>query len=102
MGLIANVLFSLLALGLAWWWIRPVPAGHPLPTSNFGPSPDLPPPSQGSMPTIRFPKRQTDPAWRPTAPEGFDVELFARQGLDHPRWLYELSNGDVLIAGERL
>ncbi len=100
MGLFAQVLFALLALGLGYWWVRPTPQGHPLPATNWGPNPDLPPPTQASTPTLRFPKRQLDATWRPTAPAGFAVELFARDGLSHPRWLVELSNGDVLIAGE--
>ena len=33
----------------------------------------------------------------PTAAEGLAVTAFAR-GLDHPRWLYVLPNGDVLVA----
>ncbi len=33
----------------------------------------------------------------PTAPAGFKVSLYAG-GLDHPRWLYVLPNGDVLVA----
>jgi len=34
---------------------------------------------------------------RPTAAEGTAVNVFA-DNLDHPRWLYVLSNGDVLVA----
>ena len=33
----------------------------------------------------------------PTAPVGFQVTALAR-GLDHPRWVYVLPNGDVLVA----
>ncbi len=33
----------------------------------------------------------------PIAPDGFTVTRFA-EGLDHPRWLYLLPNGDVLVA----
>lgn len=33
----------------------------------------------------------------PTAPDGFRVTQFAG-GFDNPRWLYELPNGDVLVA----
>ena len=36
----------------------------------------------------------------PTAPPGFKVTLFA-DGLDSPRWLYVLPNGDVLVAESR-
>jgi glucose/arabinose dehydrogenase len=34
---------------------------------------------------------------KPTAADGTSVAAFAR-GLDHPRWLYVLPNGDVLVA----
>jgi len=34
---------------------------------------------------------------RPVAAEGTAVAAFAK-GLDHPRWLYVLPNGDVLVA----
>ena len=33
----------------------------------------------------------------PRAADGLTVHAFAR-GLDHPRWLYVLPNGDVLVA----
>lgn len=36
----------------------------------------------------------------PTAPPGFEVELFA-DGFDSGRWLYVLPNGDVLVAQAR-
>jgi glucose/arabinose dehydrogenase len=41
---------------------------------------------------------QTPPAhFAPTAPAGFTVTKFAG-GLSHPRWLFTLPNGDVLVA----
>ena len=33
----------------------------------------------------------------PVAARGFRVQAFA-SGLDHPRWLYRLPNGDILVA----
>jgi glucose/arabinose dehydrogenase len=33
----------------------------------------------------------------PVAPEGFEVTKFA-DGLDHPRWIYVGSNGDIFVA----
>lgn len=50
------------------------------------------------FPTVRV----ADPiGWQdgqtPTAPAGLQVQPFAK-GLDHPRWLYRLANGDVLVA----
>ncbi|WP_279480919.1 sorbosone dehydrogenase family protein [Aureimonas sp. SK2] len=37
---------------------------------------------------------------KPTAPEGFTVQAFAK-GLDNPRWMHVLENGDVLVAEAR-
>ncbi len=34
---------------------------------------------------------------KPVAPAGFTVSLFAK-GLQNPRWLYVVSNGDILVA----
>jgi glucose/arabinose dehydrogenase len=34
---------------------------------------------------------------KPVAPKGFTVTKFA-DGLDHPRWIYVASNGDVFVA----
>ncbi|HJP99916.1 MAG TPA: hypothetical protein VJ862_15275 [Rhodanobacteraceae bacterium] len=36
---------------------------------------------------------------KPQAAGGFEVHAFAL-GLDHPRWLYVLPNGDVLVADD--
>lgn len=46
----------------------------------------------------KFSKVAGWPAGRtPAAPPGFEVAAFA-EGLDNPRWLYVLPNGDVLVA----
>lgn len=37
------------------------------------------------------------PGEHPTPAQGLTVQRFA-EGLDHPRWLYRLPNGDVLVA----
>jgi len=37
------------------------------------------------------------PGETPTAPTGFRVTLYA-DGFENPRWLYELPNGDILVA----
>jgi glucose/arabinose dehydrogenase len=67
------------------------------PPIGYGPDPILPPPDT----TQRAAKFAKIVGWRdghtPTAPEGFAVELFAG-GLQHPRWLCVLPNGDVLVA----
>jgi glucose/arabinose dehydrogenase len=65
--------------------------------SLVGPEPLLPAPRRG-VPTLRFSKATGWPPDRtPTAPPGFTVTRFACD-LDHPRWLYQLPNGDVLVA----
>jgi glucose/arabinose dehydrogenase len=63
-----------------------------------GPRPALPPPKKSLLPTINV---VTAKGWpegaKPTAAEGTQVVAFAR-GLEHPRWLHVLPNGDVLVA----
>jgi glucose/arabinose dehydrogenase len=53
---------------------------------------------QGSIPTLKMPTAQ---GWArgqtPVAAPGLKVNAFA-SGLDHPRWIHVLPNGDVLIA----
>ncbi len=36
----------------------------------------------------------------PTAPEGFEVSLFA-SGLDQPRWVYEMDNSDIIVSDSK-
>jgi glucose/arabinose dehydrogenase len=63
-----------------------------------GPNPVLPPPSKSLIPTVKVATAIGWPAeGEPIALEGTGVTAFAR-GLDHPRWLYVLPNGDVLVA----
>ena len=63
-----------------------------------GPSPTLPEPTRTLVPTLNVAKAVGWPAGgKPVASAGMKVDAFAR-GLDHPRWLYVLPNGDVLVA----
>ena len=63
-----------------------------------GPAPSLPAPNHSLIPTINVVKASPWPAGTaPQAAPGLDVRAFARD-LDHPRWLYVLPNGDVLVA----
>jgi glucose/arabinose dehydrogenase len=63
-----------------------------------GPKPQLPPPKETLFPTIRIATAEGWPAGaRPTPAAGLSVAAFA-SGLEHPRWLYVLPNGDVLVA----
>ena len=68
------------------------------PLSGFGPDPVLPAPRRALIPTVNVAEAVGWPAGRtPTAAPGFRVQAFAT-GLDHPRWLYRLPNGDILVA----
>lgn len=63
-----------------------------------GPTPQLPPPNKTLIPTVNIAPATGWPAGgRPQATQGIEVKAFA-EGLDHPRWLYLLPNGDVLVA----
>ncbi|RJG06556.1 sorbosone dehydrogenase family protein [Noviherbaspirillum cavernae] len=66
--------------------------------AGMGPNPTLPPPNHTVIPTINVAPAKGWPAGtKPTAAPGFTVMPYAT-GLDHPRWLYVLPNGDVLVA----
>jgi glucose/arabinose dehydrogenase len=66
--------------------------------STFGPNPQLPTPTRGLLPTVHIAPAQGWPSdGKPRSPQGWQVTAFAR-GLSHPRWLYVLPNGDVLVA----
>jgi glucose/arabinose dehydrogenase len=72
--------------------------GHPPPKSNFGAKPTLPAPDPQSIPTINVNSTAPWPAdGAPKAPAGFTVTRYAAN-LQHPRWIYVLPNGDVLVA----
>jgi glucose/arabinose dehydrogenase len=72
-------------------------ASHSI-AEGTGPSPRLPPPQQTWLPTVNIaPARGWAEGAKPVAGEGLRVVAFA-EGLDHPRWLLVLPNGDVLVA----
>ena len=72
--------------------------GHPVPSSSYGAHPVLPEPDKSLLPTVNFSTAEAWPAGAaPAAPRGFTVTRFA-EGLAHPRWLYVLPNGDMLVA----
>ena len=63
-----------------------------------GPDPRLPAPDTSLIPTVKIaPAIGWPDGARPIAAQGTEVVAFA-DGLDHPRWLYVLPNGDVLVA----
>ncbi|MEY4642441.1 MAG: hypothetical protein RLZZ227_2435 [Pseudomonadota bacterium] len=64
----------------------------------YGPDPQLPPPTTSLIPTINIaPAVGWQAGARPTVAAGLGINAFAT-GLEHPRWLYVLPNGDVLVA----
>ena len=66
--------------------------------AGVGPQPHLPAPRQALIPTVNIAKaRGWPPGMVPTVAPPLTVTAFA-QNLDHPRWLYTLPNGDVLVA----
>ena len=93
------ILAILVVMGGAalWWAFQPDPARLSITAV------------QGERPTISAPREQTIPTiavadavgWKngatPVAAAGLHVAAFA-SGLDHPRWLYRLPNGDILVA----
>jgi len=67
-------------------------------SAGTGPQPTLPPPNPTLIPTIKVaPAKGWPTGATPQAAAGTRVNAFA-SGLDHPRWLYVLRNGDVLVA----
>jgi glucose/arabinose dehydrogenase len=66
--------------------------------ADVGPQPALPPPHSTLIPTVHIAPAKGWPAGAtPVAAAGLAVYAYAA-GLDHPRWLYVLPNGDVLVA----
>ena len=66
-------------------------------SAGMGPAPVLPKPAKGLLPTVNIAEATGWRGGRPRPAPGLAVTAFA-QGLDHPRWLHVLPNGDVLVA----
>lgn len=63
----------------------------------YAQQPDLPPPHATKSYTKYSNVKGWDDGAKPLAPDGFMVNLYA-DGFQNPRWLYELPNGDLLVA----
>ncbi len=95
--LIALGLLVLIAAGMVYWLTRPDQARHPIETV-MGPRPNITTPRRQTIPTVAVAEvARWSGGAMPTAASGLRVQPFAG-GLDHPRWLYRLPNGDVLVA----
>ena len=93
--LIVVGILVVLAGALLYWLSRPDVAQHP---EVLGVYPTLSEPRMQNFPTVGI---ADVVGWqggaKPVAAAGLQVAAFA-SGLDHPRWLYRLPNGDVLVA----
>lgn len=68
------------------------------PSEGMGPNPTLPAPRTTPLPTVNIAPAKGWPAGvMPTPMAGLAVTALA-SGLDHPRWVHVLPNGDVLVA----
>ena len=69
------------------------------PATTVGPNPTLPPPEKAKLiPTVKIAEARGWPAGvTPVVADGLKVNALAT-GLAHPRWIYVLPNGDVLVA----
>jgi glucose/arabinose dehydrogenase len=66
--------------------------------ASQGANPPLPPPQHSTIPTVHIaPALGWPKEAKPKAAQGLAVNAFATE-LEHPRWLYALPNGDVLVA----
>ena len=67
-------------------------------TAGYGPQPTLPEPQTSVIPLVNVVEAKGWPEGaKPAAANGTTVVAFANQ-LEHPRWVYVLPNGDVLLA----
>ena len=99
-----TVVFTLTALASAVALAQTAPAAPAAPAGSaaypvgFGPNPVLPKPDKSLIPTVNVaPVDRWTAQETPRPPAGFTVTAYARD-LDHPRWIYTLPNGDVLVA----
>jgi glucose/arabinose dehydrogenase len=94
--------FALLAMSIATMAGSLVACTDPQDTvtaeQSYGASPNLPAPQTSWVPTVNIAVASSWPAGeKPKAADGMAVNAFAA-GLDHPRTVYVLPNGDVLVA----
>ena len=91
------IIFGLLALIVGWFVTRPDQAEVAL-VATEGVAPELIDPDPQTIPTVRVAEvARWTAGEKPVAAPGLSVARFA-DGLDHPRSLYQLPNGAVLVA----
>ncbi|HSG55719.1 MAG TPA: sorbosone dehydrogenase family protein [Paracoccaceae bacterium] len=95
--LVLLLVILVLAGGVLWWLTRPVPALYSLEETS-GTDPLLAEPDPQLIPTVGV---SAPIGWgddgAPQAAEGLVVNRFA-EGLEHPRVIYTMPGGDVLVT----
>lgn len=93
-----RLLAVVLLIGLVWLGYSYADQSMLTPMADFGPNPVLPAPRSSWIPFVKIAKAVGWPQGATPRPApGLSVKAFAR-GLNHPRWVYVLPNGDVLVA----
>ncbi len=95
--LIFVAILVVLAAG-AWFWVSQPDQARLSLEAVMGPRPKITAPRVQTIPTIKV---ANVVGWqngaKPVPAAGLQVAPFAT-GLDHPRWMYQLPNGDILVA----
>ncbi len=91
-------IFSVVSVGAVFAaWAIAVSADEAK-SPGFGPNPNLPAPQSNLIPTIKVaPAVGWSANEKPSTPPDLTATAYAT-GLEHPRWLYVLPNGDVLVT----
>ncbi|RZV34450.1 MAG: sorbosone dehydrogenase family protein, partial [Chromatiales bacterium] len=94
--ILLGLLAAVLAI-VAWQLLFPAPSILSE-QADYGPTPQLVEPHKTLVPVLRPAKAVGWPGGEmPSPASGLAINAFVG-GLDHPRWLYVLPNGDVLVA----
>lgn len=89
---------SLLVVPVALLLVSCSESSQLAPMADTGTTPVIVPPVKTQVPTVHIaPARGWAAGEKPLAAKGLRVDVFAA-GLEHPRWLFVLPNGDVLVA----
>jgi len=95
--LAAVVIVVLLAAAYITWSLYSGGSDNPI-TATSGLDPTLVAPDAQTIPSVKLPKPASWPdGTGPIPAKGLEVSRFA-EGLDHPRTMLTLPNGDVLVA----
>jgi len=68
------------------------------PPQTIGPKPSLPEPEKQTIPVVQVAEAKGWPSGLQPKPAADTMVNAFATGLEHPRWVYALPNGDVLVA----